>query len=256
MPRTSVGRWQPINTVARTKTSRPTFVTTIRSSLGRVPIERLARAEQRLTARISDRDHAVQYRGVEAACDCARWELALDREDDADALDLAAQVHRSRGNPCICTPHFIPYPGPRERDKGFRTQRQAGEAPIGDRELVARLVVPLGFRLEGPRWGRWGLCGRRRFLGHHRRWRREAQNHERAAAHERQDSDANDDSAAASAYGHPQALQHFPETWQDCPKALHDRLTYSDRPPRPPVPRRDLLRRSHVRRWRNRGRAR
>src|SRR6266487_1894863 len=130
------------------------------SSVGRVPIERLARTEQRLTARIGERDQGVQNRRVEAARDRAGRELALDRDDDADALELAAQVYRSRANPCICTPHFIPCPDPRERDKGLRTQRQAGEAPIGDRELVARLVVPLGFRLEGPRRWRWGLWRR------------------------------------------------------------------------------------------------
>src|SRR5947209_15803748 len=132
--------------------------------------------------------------------------MSLDRDHDADPLELAAQMYRSRGNPCICTPHFIPCPGPRERDKGLRTQRQAGEAPIGDRELVARLVVPLGFRLEGPRRGRWGLWGRGRLLGHYRRWRREAQNHERTGARKRQEYDANDDGAATSTYGHPHAL--------------------------------------------------
>src|SRR6266404_7582631 len=58
------------------------------SSVGRVPIERLARAEHRLTARIGDRDPGVQNLCVEAACDRACRELALDRDDDADALEL------------------------------------------------------------------------------------------------------------------------------------------------------------------------
>src|SRR2546422_7425165 len=64
---------------------------------------------------------------------------------------LFRSVHRILANPCIFTPHFVPCPDTRERDKGFGTQRQASEAPRSEEhtsELQSRLHLVCRLLLE------------------------------------------------------------------------------------------------------------